>query len=165
LPLQTDRIYIEYHLDENYGLRKNRKGETLSVDSMEYLTGGIAYMYLVCTHMSNTEGKKISQPQITAEDSNAEYLYIIDDKEVWFIDYIIGIAFKTPIDFRTINRYGIGLLESGRSYTELYDIKEFQDYMEEKVGQEIDIESSIDPVTKLEKDDKRIVFRPDKKSV
>jgi hypothetical protein len=42
--------------------------------------------------MSNTEGKKISQPQSTAEDSNAEYLYIIDDKEVWFIDYIIGIA-------------------------------------------------------------------------
>jgi hypothetical protein len=115
--------------------------------------------------MSKTEGKKIGQPQITAEDSNAEYLYIIDDKEVWFIDYIIGIAFKTPIDFRTINRYGIGLLESGRSYTELYDIKEFQDYMEEKVGQEIDIESSIDPVTKLEKDDKRIVFHPDKKSV
>ena len=115
--------------------------------------------------MSNTEGKKISQPQIPAEDSNAEYLYIIEEKEVWFIDYIIGIAFKTPIDFRTINRYGIGLLESGRSYTELYDIKEFQDYMEEKVGQEIDIESSIDPVTKLEKDDKRIVFHPHKKSV
>src|SRR5215203_2018407 len=114
--------------------------------------------------MSNTEGKKISQPQIIAEDSNEEYLYIIEDKEVWFIDYIIGIAFKTPIDFRTINRYGIGLLESGRSYTELYDIKEFQDYMEEKVSQEIDIESSIDPVTKLEKDDKRIVFHPPKKA-
>jgi hypothetical protein len=28
--------------------------------------------------------------------------------------------------------------------------------MEEKIGQEIDIESSIDPVTKLEKDGKRI---------
>jgi hypothetical protein len=82
--------------------------------------------------MTNTEGNKISQPQITAQDSNAEYIYIIEDKEVWFIDYIIGIAFKTPIDFRTINRYGIGLLESGRSYTELYDIKDFQDYMEEK---------------------------------
>src|ERR671921_2381570 len=113
--------------------------------------------------MSNTEGKKISQPQIKAEDSNAEYLYIIDDKEVWFIDYIGGIAFKTPIDFRTINRYGIGLLESGRSYTELYDIKDFQDYIEEKVGQEIDIESSIDPLTKLEKDDRRIIFHTYKK--
>src|ERR671922_2010117 len=110
--------------------------------------------------MTNTEGNKISQPQITSEDSNAEYVYIIEDKEVWFIDYIVGIAFKTPIDFRTINRYSIGLLESGRSYTELYDIKDFQDYMEEKVGQEIDIESSLDPVTKLEKEDKRIVFLP-----
>ena len=94
---------------------------------------------------------KISQPQITAQNSNAEYIYIIEDKEVWFIDYIIGIAFKTPIDFRTINRNGIGLLESGRSDTELYDFKDFQDYMEEKVGQEIDMESSIDTVTKLEK--------------
>jgi hypothetical protein len=110
--------------------------------------------------MTNTEENKISQPQITAHYSNAEYIYIIEDKEVWFIDYIIGIAFKTPIDLRTINRYGIGLLESGRSYTELYDIKDFQDYVEEKVGQEIDIESSIDPVTKLEKDDKRVVFYP-----
>ena len=47
---------------------------------------------------NNIEGKKISQPQITAADSNAEYVYIIEDKEVWFIDYIVGIAFKTPID-------------------------------------------------------------------
>lgn len=113
--------------------------------------------------MTNTEKNKISQPQITAHDSNAEYIYIIEDKEVWFIDYVIGIAFKTPIDLRTINRYGIGLLESGRSYTELYDIKDFQDYMEGKVGQEIDIESSIDPITNLEKDDRRIVFHVNKK--
>ena len=35
--------------------------------------------------------------------------------------------------------------------------------MEEKVGQEIDIESSIDAITKLEKDDKSIVFHPRKK--
>jgi hypothetical protein len=37
--------------------------------------------------------------------------------------------------------------------------------MEEKVGQEIEIESSIDQVTKLEKDDKRIVFQPHKEGV
>ena len=108
--------------------------------------------------MISTKGKKINQPQISGQDSNAEYVYIIENKEVWFIDYIVGVAFKTPIDFRTINRYGIGLLESGRSYTELYDFKDFQDYMEEKVGQEIDIESSIDPITNLEKDDRRIIF-------
>jgi hypothetical protein len=29
-----------------------------------------------------------------------------------------------------------------------------------KIGQEIDIESSIDHITKLEKDDKKIVFHP-----
>jgi hypothetical protein len=110
--------------------------------------------------MTNNEGKKTSQPQISGQGSNAEYIYIIEDKEVWFIDYILGVGFKTPIDFRTTNRYGIGLLESGRTYTELYDIKDFQDYMEDKIGQEIDIESSIDPVTKLEKDDKKIVFHP-----
>jgi hypothetical protein len=36
--------------------------------------------------------------------------------------------------------------------------------VEEKVGHEIDIESCVDPVTKLEKDDKRIVFTPKKMS-
>jgi hypothetical protein len=110
--------------------------------------------------MTNTEGNKIREPRTTGQDSDAEYIYIIEDKEVWFIDYIIGVGFKTPIDFRTTNGYGIGLLELGRTYTELYDIKDFQDYMEEKVGQEIDIESTIDTVTKLEKDDKKIVFHP-----
>jgi hypothetical protein len=99
----------------------------------------------------------------TDTDANAEYVYIIEDQDVWFIDYIIGIAFKTYIDFRTANKYGSGLLESGRSYTKLYDIKNFQDYMEEKIGQEIDIESSIDPITNAEKDDKRIIFRTYKK--
>jgi hypothetical protein len=115
--------------------------------------------------MSTTKEKKNNQPKITTGNSNAEYVYIIENREVWFIDYIVGIAFKTPIDFRTINRYGIGLLESGRSYTELYDIKDFQDYMEEKVGQEIEIESSIDPITNLEKDDRRIIFHTYKKSI
>jgi hypothetical protein len=113
--------------------------------------------------MSTTKEKKNDKPKIKTDNSNAEYVYIIEDQEVWFIDYIVGIAFKTPIDFRTINRNGIGLLESGRSYTKLYDIKDFQDYMEEKVGQEIEIESSIDPITNLEKDDRRIIFIPIKK--
>ena len=113
--------------------------------------------------MSTTKEKQNNQPKITTGNSNAEYVYIIEDQEVWFIDYIVGIAFKTPIDFRIINRYGIGLLESGRSYTKLYDIKDFQDYMEEKVGQEIEIESTIDPITNLEKDDRRIIFIPIKK--
>jgi hypothetical protein len=44
--------------------------------------------------------KENSQSQTTDGYSNAEYVYIIEDQEVWFIDYIIGIAFKTPIDFK-----------------------------------------------------------------
>ena len=114
----------------------------------EPLTGWIAYIHSIRMHIFDTKGKKTSQSPGTATDSNAEYVYIIEDQEVWFIDYIIGIAFKTPVGFRTINRHNIGLMKSGRSYTELYDIKGFQDYMEEKVGQEIEIESSIDQVTK-----------------
>ena len=115
--------------------------------------------------MSNTEKKerKNIKPQAIDGCLDTEYIYIIDDQEVWFIDYIIGIAFKTPIDFRTTSRFSIGLQESGRPYKELYDIKDFQDYMEEKVGQEIDIESSIDPMTNLEKDDRRIVFHVNEK--
>ena len=42
--------------------------------------------------------------------------------------------------------------------TKFCDIKDFQDYMEEKIGQEIDFESSIDPRTNLELDDMRITW-------
>jgi benzoyl-CoA reductase/2-hydroxyglutaryl-CoA dehydratase subunit BcrC/BadD/HgdB len=52
-----------------------------------------------------------------------------------------------------------------KSSLKYFDFKDFQDYIEEKVGQEIDIESSRDTVTKLEKDDKRIVFHPHRKGV
>ena len=81
-----------------------------------------------------------SGKEINESAADAEYIYIIEDQDVWFIDYIIGIAFKTPIDF--ISKHGVGgLVDSGRPYKEFYDIKDFQDYMEEKIGQEIDIES------------------------
>ena len=59
--------------------------------------------------MSNTEKKENNQKKIATDRSNAEYVYIIDNREVWFIDYIVGIAFKTPVGFRTINRYGMVL--------------------------------------------------------
>ena len=104
---------------------------------------------------------------IVAASTNAEYAYIIEDQDVWFIDYIIGIAFKTPVDFSTSKKVHDdnnttnntnGLLESGRPYREFYDIKEFQDYIEDKTSQEIVIESSVDPVTKLEKEDRRILW-------
>jgi hypothetical protein len=97
--------------------------------------------------------------------ANAEYAYITEDQDVWFIDYILGIAFKTPVDFTTSNKVQkgtvsniSGLLESGRPYRVFSDIKDFQDYIEDKVGQEIVIESSVDPVTNIEIDDRRITW-------
>lgn len=102
----------------------------------------------------------------TTTATNAEYAYVIEDEDVWFIDYIIGIAFKTPVDFSKYKKYRasnatVGLLESGRPYTEFQDIKDFQDYMEDKIGQEITIESSVDPITNVERDDRRIVWYVD----
>jgi hypothetical protein len=83
---------------------------------------------------------------------NAEYAYIVQTQEIWFIDYIIGIAFNAPIDFRD------GLLKSGRPYKEFKDIKDFQDYMDDTFGHEIDIESSVDPTTMQEQTySKRII--------
>jgi|ERR687888_400528 hypothetical protein len=100
--------------------------------------------------------------------ANAEYAYVIEDKDVWFIDYVIGLAFKTPVEFSkykkgTASGVIIGLLESGRPYTEFGDIKDLQDYIEDKIGQEIVIESSVDPITNVEKDDRRIVWYVDVK--
>ena len=108
-----------------------------------------------------TQTKNLSN---RASSANAEYAYIIEDEDVWFVDYIIGIAFKTPVDFSKYkeNRSThaiLGLLESGRPYLEFQDMKDFQDYMEDKIGQEIAIESSVDPITNVERDDRRIVWQ------
>ena len=110
-----------------------------------------------------TQTKNLSNQ---ASSANAEYAYIVEDEDVWFVDYIIGIAFKTPVDFSKYKKYSannatVGLLESGRPYTEFQDIKDFQDYMEDKIGQEITIESSVDPITNAERDDRRIVWYVD----
>jgi len=109
---------------------------------------------------SNSEDQGKQESTITnPTDTNAEYIHIVQNQEVWFVDYIIGIAFKTPINFTSaINKYGIGLLESERPYREFYDSKDFQDYMDEKTGQEVDIESSIDPRSNLELNDKKIIW-------
>ena len=107
-----------------------------------------------------TQTKNLSN---RASSANAEYAYIIEDEDVWFVDYIIGIAFKTPVDFSKYKENSstnatLGLLESGRPYLEFQDMKDFQDYMEDKIGQEIAIESSVDPITNVERDDRRIVW-------
>ncbi len=113
---------------------------------------------------SNSEDQGKQQSTTTNSTSaNAEYIHIVQNQEVWFIDYIIGIAFKTPINFTsTIHKSGIGLLESKRPYREFYDNKDFQDYMDERTGQEIEIESSLDPRTNLEMDDKKIIWHIDR---
>src|SRR5215471_10008141 len=74
--------------------------------------------------------------------TNAEYVHLIQDVNAWYIDYIIGVAFRTPINFRDKMN---GLLESGRRYREFSDYKDMQDYLEEITGQEIVLESSINP--------------------
>ena len=90
-------------------------------------------------------------------DINAEYAYIIQTKEIWFIDYTIGIAFNTPIDFRE------ELLNSGRPYKEFNDVKDFQDYMDEIFGHEIEFESSVDPITKQEQIYSKKIIRHQRK--
>lgn len=50
-----------------------------------------------------------------------------------------------------------GLSESGRPYREFSDYKDMQDYLDKITGQEIVIESSIDPKTETEFDS-RIVW-------
>jgi hypothetical protein len=125
-----------------------------------------AFNLTYCSYELRMSQIKNSDKSFVAADStNAEYAYIIEDQDVWFIDYIIGIAFKTPVDFSTSKKVhddnttnANGLLESGRPYREFYDIKDFQDYMEDKTCQEIVIESSVDPVTNMEKDDRRIIW-------
>lgn len=107
--------------------------------------------------MSEIEKNENAEPETTTA-VNAEYVYIMEDQDVWFVDYIIGIAFKTPIEIIPKKDDSIGLAKSGRPYREFRNIKDFQDYMEEKIGQEIDFESSIDPRTNLELDDMRITW-------
>jgi hypothetical protein len=52
----------------------------------EHLTGWIALQKQIWMHMTNAKGKKVSQSQLSGQDSTAEYVYIIENKEVWFID-------------------------------------------------------------------------------
>ncbi|MDP9290237.1 MAG: hypothetical protein M3P08_18865 [Thermoproteota archaeon] len=89
---------------------------------------------------------------------NAEYVFIAADKSVWFIDFIIGIAFKTPIDFyNELN----GLDQSGRQYIWFDDLIALQFYLDELVGnQEIVIETTVNPESGKENDDPKILWQP-----
>ncbi len=104
---------------------------------------------MITLHMDKRKENVVSSTEL-----NAEYVHLIEDAKVWFIDYIIGVAFRTPINFADKMN---GLCESGRPYREFSDYKDMQDYLDEITGQEIVIESSIDPGTNSESDS-RIVW-------
>lgn len=42
---------------------------------------------------------KIGEDVVSSNAPNAEYVHLIQDLNVWFIDYIIGVAFRTPVHF------------------------------------------------------------------
>jgi hypothetical protein len=58
---------------------------------------------------------------VFSTEANAEYVHLIEDVNVWFIDYVIGVAFRTPINFADKMN---GLRESGRPYREFSDYKQ-----------------------------------------
>ena len=77
--------------------------------------------------------------------SNSEYIYILDEGTVWFIDYILGVAYPTPISFVDVQN---GLFESGLPYREFSDYLDFQNFLEEITGgQEVSLESSVNTGT------------------
>jgi hypothetical protein len=94
---------------------------------------------------------EIGEDVVSSNEPNAEYVHLIQDLNVWFVDYIIGVAFRTPV--HSADKMN-GLHESGRPYRELSDYKDMQEYLEENTGQEIVIESSIDRTTDTEFDSK-----------
>ena len=104
------------------------------------------------------EKKELYHQNLTNCDQNAEYVFIAADKSVWFIDFIIGIAFKTPIAFyNELN----GLEQSDRKYKWFDDILGLQFYLDEIVlGQEIVIETTVNPENGKENDDPKILWQP-----
>ena len=87
--------------------------------------------------------KELYNQDSTNCDQNAEYAFIAADKSVWFIGFIIGIAFKTTIDFH--NQLN-GLEQSGRKHKWFDDILGLEFHLDEIVlGQEIVIEAMVNP--------------------
>jgi hypothetical protein len=77
--------------------------------------------------------------------STSEYVYIIDERTIWFIDHSLGVAFPTPVNFGGKEN---GLYDSGLPYKEFADYLDFQNYLEEITGgQEVSLESSVNPDT------------------
>ena len=42
---------------------------------------------------------EIKENEVSLNEANAEYVHLVEDVNVWFVDYVIGVAFRTPINF------------------------------------------------------------------
>ena len=72
---------------------------------------------------------------------NSEYVFILAEQTIWLVDYRLGVAFPTPIDFTSKQN---GLYESGLSYKQFPDYLDFQNYLEEITGgQEVSLEITL----------------------
>jgi hypothetical protein len=81
-------------------------------------------------------------------NSSSEYVFIFDEQTIWLVDYRLGVAFPTPIDFTSKQN---GLYESGLSYKQFPDYLDFQNYLEEITGgQEVSLEITLNPDTDIQ---------------
>ena len=86
-------------------------------------------------HMKDIYNKK--------NNPSSEYIFILDEQIIWLVDYRLGVAFPTPIDFTSKQN---GLYESGLSYKQFPDYLDFQNYLEEITGgQEVSLEITLNP--------------------
>jgi hypothetical protein len=85
---------------------------------------------------------------IKKNNLNSEYVFILDEQSIWLVDYRLGVAFPTPIDFTSKQN---GLYESGLSYKQFPDYLDFQNYLEEITGgQEVSLEIKVNPDTNIQ---------------
>jgi hypothetical protein len=83
-------------------------------------------------------------------NSRSEYVFIFDEQTIWLVDYRLGVAFPTPIDFSSKQN---GLYESGLSYKQFPDYLDFQNYLEEITGgQEVSLEITLNPDADIQTD-------------
>jgi hypothetical protein len=81
-------------------------------------------------------------------NQSLEYVFILDEQSIWLVDYRLGVAFPTPIDFTSKQN---GLYESGLSYKQFPDYLDFQNYLEEITGgQEVSLEIKVNSVTNIQ---------------
>jgi len=94
-------------------------------------------------------------------NQSLEYVFILDEQSIWLVDYRLGVAFPTPIDFTSKQN---GLYESGLSYKQFPDYLDFQNYLEEITGgQEVSLEIKVNSVTNIQTNSNGRVSRDESK--